>query len=274
MLYGCCTNMLPRSPGSVGEEYLLMLAVLGYDYVELPLGDLVTMLPHERRQSLKKLLADTLPVRACNNFFPNGIRLTGPEPTPFSAIEDYGKRALDTAAELGAEICVFGSPWAKACPEGWPLEAAFEQLTEVCRMLGEAAEKAGVTIALEPNNRSETNSINTYTEVCSLIRAAGHPRIRGLVDYYHLRYENEPLADLTEGGAHLVHTHFARFDGRRFPKDPAEDALYAPYFAALSEIGYEGGISMEGLIGAPADLERDASAALAFFKAMAKTAAR
>ena len=60
MKFGCCTNILPRQQGSVGEEYLPILAELGYDYVELPLDAVTGVLTDSQRKDLRKIVADTL----------------------------------------------------------------------------------------------------------------------------------------------------------------------------------------------------------------------
>ncbi|MDD6212608.1 MAG: sugar phosphate isomerase/epimerase [Clostridiales bacterium] len=264
MLYGCCTNMLIRNPGSIGEEYFGILADLGYDYVELPLCDIAGF-SREQLLETRKMLENTLPVRSCNNFFPNDIHLVGEFPTSMTEVREYAKRALAYAAELGASITVFGSPWAKRCPEGYSRQEAFRQLTEVCGMLGDEAEKVNITIALEPNNRLETNMINTFDDVLELIAVVNHPRIRGLQDYFHLKTEKDNVDSMIRGKDYLIHTHFARYQGRRFPKSTDEDAYYEIYLRTLQEIGYQGGISVEGFIEQKGDFRKDAADALAFF---------
>ena len=108
--------------------------------------------------------------------------------------------------------------------------------------------------------------INTYSDVLELIRAVNHPRICGLQDYFHLKQERVTVDSMVEGAEYLVHTHFARYEGRRFPKDMAEDDYYETYFRTLKQIGYTGGISMEGFLADPADFRQDAANTLAFFR--------
>lgn len=265
MLYGCCTNLLPREPGSIGEEYFETLARLGYDYVELPLYDVAALSPQQLREA-KARLRQTLPVRSCNNFFPASVRLVGQDTAPMEKVREYTKHALACAAELGASIAVFGSPWAKLRPQGFAPEKAFAQLAAVCRMLGEEAQSAGIMIALEPNNRTETNMINTYAEVLQLIEAANHPCVRGLQDYFHLKKESDTVESLLRGKDQLIHTHFARLEGRRYPKCESEDPYYKTYFQTLAETGYQGGVSVEGVIESKEAFAKDAADTLAFFK--------
>lgn len=268
MKFGCCTNILPRQQGSVGEEYLPILAELGYDYVELPLDAVTGVLTDSQRKDLRKIVADTLPVNACNNFFISDIKLCGPDRTPTEVISDYIKRALFNAAALGARIAVFGSPWSKACPEGFPKSEAFKQLIDTCHIIGEEASKCGITVAIEPNNTLETNMINTYRDVLSLVNAVGHPHIQGMQDYFHLKQEKDTVDDMINGADHLVHTHFARYEGRRYPKSADEDAYYPVFFKALRDIGYNGGMTIEAYVDDRDAFRQDAADTLRFFKEM------
>ena len=40
----------------------------------------------------------------------------------------------------------------------------------------------------EPNNRTETNMLNTFFDVVALAKAVNHPNVRCLQDYYHLKW--------------------------------------------------------------------------------------
>jgi sugar phosphate isomerase/epimerase len=83
-----------------------------------------------------------------------------------------------------------------------------------------------------------------------------------IIDYYHLRQENEDPQILEKGRREIVHMHFANPDGRKWPHDLNEDAVYKSFFDLVKKTGYAGGISIEGR----GTIEADASASLAFFK--------
>lgn len=117
---------------------------------------------------------------------------------------------------------------------GFAREKALDQMCQWCVEIGDEAEKRGIIIALEPNNQQETNLLNTFADVVALAKSAGHPNIRCLQDYYHLKMERDTVDSLVrDGKEYLVHSHFARFDKRGFPKDWTEDAYYPVYFEAL-----------------------------------------
>lgn len=270
MLFGCCVNMLPTTETVLGEEYIVKLAELGYDYVELPLNGAMSLSAVEFKKAVSRIGQMNIPVYACNNFFPAAIQLCG-EKIDEKAIADYYKAALERAAELGAQYAVFGSPWSKKCPEGFSQERAFEQLVQMCRGLGETAKQYKITIAIEPNNHLETNMINTFADSVRLAKATNHPNVKSLQDYYHMKVENDTVASmLRDGKAYLVHSHFARLEGRKFPKSETEDSYYTTYFAALKEIGYQGGVSMEGFTDSFTTFADDARETLDFFRKIVK----
>lgn len=258
MKIGCCVNFLPKEADDPGVRYAKTIKDAGYDYIELPIGQITRLNEDEFIQMQRELDKTGIPVYACNNFFVPELKLVG-EKVEHAKIRAFYTKALSRAQLLGAKYVVFGSPWSKSRPEGFPYEQAFAQLVQLCRELGDAADERGITIALEPNNHTETNMLNTFSDVVTMAKAANHPHIRCLQDYYHLKVENDTVDSLLEyGNEFLVHTHFAKLDGRGFPKDWTEDEYYPIYFQALKSIGYKGGVSMEGL---PVSRERFAEEA-------------
>lgn len=246
MLIGCCVNMLPKEKNDPGLWYAPEVKGAGFDYIELPIGQVIGLTGAQFREGKAALAQLDLPVHACNNFFAPDVKLVGPN-VDSGLVRARYQHALAWAAELGAKYAVFGSPWAKQCPEDLSRERAFDQLAAWCAEMGEEAARRGLIIALEPNNRTETNMINTFAQVVALAKAADHPHVRCLQDYFHLGMEGDTVDSLLEHGRDwLVHTHFARIAGRGFPCGMEEDPYYSVFFAALKKIGYDGGISMEG----------------------------
>lgn len=270
MLIGCCTNMLPRERDDVGAFYAPMLRQAGYDYIELPLGEIALLDEADFNVLCRQMQEAALPVYACNSLFPPALHLVGREVNA-SAVRAFIHTALTRAACLGAQRVVFGSPWAKSCPEGFSRDAAFAQLVQWCRVLGDEAERHGIVVTLEPNNHTEGNMITTYAEALSLARAASHSAVRCLQDYYHLRMEHDSAASMLQGGTDaLAHVHFAHFDRRAFPASMDEDALYLPFFDTLRSLHYHGGISVEGFPTSRESLMQEAAAACRFLRAAVK----
>ncbi len=107
--------------------------------------------------------------------------------------------------------------------------------------------KYGVTIAIEPLNRKESNVINTVAEALELAEELDLPGIQVLADAYHMYLEREPLEIISRAvkAGRLAHVHYAEFD-RSFPVGQADNGVdFAQLFTLLQEAGYTGGISAE-----------------------------
>lgn len=258
MKYGCCVNTLPRQEGSVGAEYIPALRELGYDYVELPLNG-VTQLDEGRFEALLELLARTgLPCRCCNDFMPSSFQIVGEQTTPEQVLTDYLDRAMERLSRLGAPYTVFGSPWSRSRPQDFPQERALEQIAGFLRLAGERAGQHGVTIAIENNNRGETNMLNHFSDAAAMARRVDHPNVKVLCDYYHLRFEGDTPQVLDGGADLLVHTHIAQLENRRYLTDLSKEPMLPEYARALHAIGYQGGVSIEGKVDSPQSWREDA----------------
>lgn len=244
MRFGCCLNMVASCPDGTGIEYIEKLAELGYDYVELPLAEMM-MFSEENFNHLKKLVQDSgLECEVCNNFFPKTLRLTGEE-VNMDMILTYAQKALDRAHELGVKYVVFGSGPAKNVPEGYPIEKGYQQVVNLLKQLGVIAGNRGITIVIEPLRKVECNLINTFKEGCGLAADVNHACVKVLVDFYHLSEEKESLANILENGKQFLrHVHFANPNGRVYPENMREGD-YQTFFDVLRKIEYNERISCE-----------------------------
>jgi len=246
-----------------GVESIGLFAGLGYDYVEMPLTEIMQLDEGAFRQVLETLERAGIPCEACNNFFPRHMRLTGPDADHKAAIA-YATQAVARAKQLGVKVIVFGSGPAKMVPPGFLHSAAHEQICHLLTSIAPIVRAAGITIAIEPLRSEECNIINTFGEGCVLADTVGQDSVNALVDYYHMTCENEEPRRVAElGKDRLVHVHFARAEGRRFPADIGEDSGYAPFVDALHAVGYAGRVSIEAYADA---LPEDAATALRFMR--------
>lgn len=262
MKFGCCLNMVSTKPDGTGAELLDSLAKIGFDYAELPLAEM-TALPEADFQNIRQALQrNGIRCECCNNFFPKTIRLTGAE-ADLELILGYVEKALKRAKALGVSNVVFGSGGAKNVPEGFPIEQGYEQIVTLLKRIAPVASGYGITIVIEPLRKAECNLINTFEEGCRLAKDVNDPAIRVLVDFYHMRVEQEPVQHILElGKEFLRHVHFARTEGRIYPACVEEDE-YIPFIKALKSIGYDERISCEAYTD---DFVTGAEKALKFFK--------
>lgn len=244
------------------------LAAFGFEYAEPGLSLTLALAPDALASARARVASSGLRVETMNWFLPGTeIKLTGPEADP-AKIRSYVEKALELAESFGAKVIVFGSPGARTVPDGFPRDKAWAQLKEFLRTCGDVIQSRGygMLIGIEALRRPETNIINSVAEALKLAREVNHPKIRLIVDFYHLAFENEDPAVILEARDMIVHLQIADPRERTFPTDETGEPRYGMFFTNLRKIGYQGRISIEAN---SKDVEKDARASIAFLKRMA-----
>jgi D-psicose/D-tagatose/L-ribulose 3-epimerase len=216
----------------------------GFDYVELGTTEIAGLSDADFDAAAARIKALGIPTPAANNFLPATLKVTGPQ-IDTEAQMAHVRKALSRVSKLGVEVVVFGSGGARRVPEGFAKEEAFKQLVDFGRRAAKEARANGITIAIEPLRKQETNIINTAAEGLDLVNAVADPNFQLMIDFYHLASEQEDPAIVIRAKDHIRHLHMANPNGRVFPKK-WEEFDYAPFFANLKAIGYDKRISMEG----------------------------
>lgn len=244
------------------------IAACGYDYIEPGLAKTLALPEAERREQLRRMEAAKLRVETMNWFLPGGdIKLTGPA-VDQARIRDFLDRSLALADQLGAKVIVFGSPGARSFPEGFPREQAWDQLKTFLRTAGDviASRGYGMVIGIEPLRKPESNIINTVAEAARLAREVNHPKVRIIVDFYHLAFENEDPDVILTAKDLIVHLQIADPAKRGFPMEEGSETRYRRFFDNLRTIGYSGRLSIEAN---SSNVPGDCGPALKFLKGMA-----
>jgi sugar phosphate isomerase/epimerase len=215
----------------------------GYDYLELSASSVLMPLEDDAAYAPQQAQLQALrqPVRAFNNFVLARVRLVGPE-VDWDTVSSYAERAIRRAAALGGRVIVFGSGGARTVPEGFSRVTAWEQLVRFLNVCADHASTQGVTIAIEPLNRRESNIINSYLEAAQLAKDVARESVAALADIYHFVMEEEPIEDIVQEADWLAHVHLAD-TGRLHPGSgvyPLER-----WFAILKDVGYTGMASVE-----------------------------
>lgn len=245
MRFGCCVSMSATPADPAGLARLEACAAAGFDYVELPIAEVMQLDDAAFQQLVEKLDWLKLPCESCNNFFPRSVRLTGAERN-WGAIREYLLRALTRVKALGARTIVFGSVGAKNVPAGFSMEEAWEQIYEATLLISDLLHQVddGIRVALEPVCRREANILLNYSEGLALAKRVNRENIRCLVDLYHMDVEKEPMEHLLEGEGMLQHVHISNPEGRIYPRE-GDGQPYSRFFDVLRSIGYDGRASVE-----------------------------
>jgi sugar phosphate isomerase/epimerase len=233
----------------------------GFDYVELSTSEIAGLSDADFEQAAARVQQAGLPVPATNLFLPAALKVTGPSIDRDQQMA-YVKKAFARLARLGTQIVVFGSGGARQVPDGFPKDQAFQQLVEFGKRIAPEARARGITVAIEPLRRQETNIINSAAEGLTLVNAIDDAGFQLMVDFYHLASEKEDPAVILRAGAHVRHLHVANPEGRVFPLK-WDEYDYAPFFAALRKRGYDKRISVEA---STKDLSVDAPQAIALLR--------
>lgn len=234
----------------------------GFDFCEIAAA--ATLAGHDPSPDAVDLegLSELEPaVRAFNCFLPGDLRVVGPD-VQRDRVEAYVGTTIARAAEVGADLMVFGSGRSRSVPDGFARSAAWGQLVWFLERCADHAREHGLTIAIEPLNANECNILNTYTESVALAREVSRPFIKVLADTWHFAVEDEPLDDILEAPEWLAHVHVADSPDRGHPGSGSYP--FDRLFAILREISYDGRVSIE--CGWPGDLTRDAAESLAFLE--------
>jgi sugar phosphate isomerase/epimerase len=234
MLYGICG----------GPEIAPTAQAAGYDYLEL---NTQAHLQGEEDETVFQPIFEQIkncgmPCLAANVFVPGHLKITGPE-VDFTRLTRYVSTVMERAERAGIRAIVFGSGGARRIPDGFDHTRAYAQLVVFGRMVAPLSVDHGVTIAVEPLNRGETNVINSVSEGLLYVKDVNHPAFRLLVDAYHWAKENEPATDIVTAGPWLAHTHISTYAKRLPPM--AETCDFGSFFTALKQAGYDLRLSVE-----------------------------
>jgi sugar phosphate isomerase/epimerase len=245
---GLVSETIKPSPISLGVfasyDHAQYLRNLGCTYIEESVGGFLIPKEGEAKfgENLHELHELKFPIWSYVILLPGDLKTVGPDAN-HEGVLNRTELALKRAKECGSQYIVFGSGGARNIPDGFDRAVAKQQHIDVTRKMAPMAEKYGITIAVEPLNRGETNFINSLAEGVEIIDAVKSPKVRLLCDIYHMLKEDETPDQIIKFGKHIAHCHIAEKESRTPPGVKGDD--FRPYLSALKKIGYHGGLSIE-----------------------------
>lgn len=232
----------------------------GFDYLEPSVAEIAEMNDSQFADFKARLMASPIRCECYNTFF-HKQRVVGDD-VDLEALRKYSESALNRCRQLGGTVAVWGSAGSRNVAEGYSRDRAWSQIQKFLSLAGDVARSNGMVIGIEPLRKQESNIINTGAEALRLVHDVNHPNVKMIIDFYHLREENEDPQIVWEARNEIVHFHFANPQGRRWPKDPGEDPMYGRFFELVKRIHFRGGISIEGR----GTFQDDAAESLEFFR--------
>ncbi len=235
MEIGCCVSL----------DQLAALDAAGGDYSELSVARTVmgggAGSEEEFARVRDQVAAARAKPRAYNVFLPGDLPIVGPA-VERERLEGYVRAAFGRVRELGGAIIVFGSGRSRSVPDGFERATALDQIEDFLRWTGPLAREHGITLALEPLRRAESNVFNSVGEGATFLTERQIPEVRLLADIYHMMEEGEPLTAIDDHAGLIVHAHAA--DSGRQPPGQGDYPL-TEFLRRLRRNGYQGDCSIE-----------------------------
>lgn len=238
------------------RELAPRVAGWGFDVIELPVES-----PGDWDPPAARRLLDDLGLRASVVLvMGEGRELVATDAATVAATQDYLRRVLDAAAEVGSPVAA--GPAYASVGRTWrmtPAErtAAYAELAENLGPVVDHARAAGVVLGIEPLNRYETSLLNTVDQALAAIAPLPADGCGLALDVYHLNIEEaDPVAAIRRAGARLVHVQVCANDRGA----PGADHLDWPaLLAAVDDTGYAGPLVIESFTGENATIATAAS---------------
>ncbi len=220
----------------------------GLDYMEFSMNQICSMSDAEYKSTVKAARDAGLAIESCNAYFPKTLKFVGSDVNK-TEVNDYIKLSVERAKYMGAKILVFGSGASRAVPEGYSVEAAYQQIEETMCMINEHTAPEGIELVIEPLNSNETNVINTVKEAYDLCKKMNLPSIHVLGDLFHMGKEGDlsmAIESINDCADEFRHVHIANPFNRSMPYI-GDCVDYTQFFDTLRAIGYNTRMTIEAV---------------------------
>ncbi|MDQ0801356.1 sugar phosphate isomerase/epimerase family protein [Arthrobacter sp. SLBN-112] len=218
---------------------------MGYDLIEVCIEDPAVV----SAEALKKASERTgLPVSICGAFGPDRD-VSHEDPQKRRQGIDYLKLCVDIAQAVGSPHVAGPMYSATGKARLLPTDERRQQRQWAADSLREVADYAaerGVTLAIEPLNRFETDLVNTVEQGLELCELIGRENVGLMLDTFHMNIEEKHIGEaITAAGDKVFHFQVSEND-RGTPG--SGHVPWSETFAALESIGYQGSIVVESFL--------------------------
>ncbi len=238
-------------------KYIRKAYDIGLDVLEISAGSLLDMSDDEVRK-LGELARELNIEISCNV----GAKK---ENSVASINPDYKKAGIDYEFAIMDKMVILGSKMLVGVMNSyWPYDfvdldrdAVWRRSVEGMKILGEYAEKLGITLSIEVLNRFESLIINTAEEGVKFVEEVGSPAVSLLLDTFHMNIEEDYIPDaIRTAGKYISHVHVGERN-RRLPCDRKGSLNWKEIGAALKEVGYNGYVIAEPFVTIGGQIAKD-----------------
>jgi len=180
---------------------------------------------------------------------------------------EYLKDVCYRTSELGGSRFVFSNGGGRSIPYDGDLPRARELVMTFIRMLCDVAYEYGITVILEPLDKSLSNMYNTLDECANLIRILGKSNLTSMCGSQY--FSSSGPEDILKNQGIISHIHL---DSPILPQPHSLTRVpqkydgydYKPFFKMLRQIKYDGLVSVTA--GTNSDFEGEIAGALTFLR--------
>ncbi len=236
MKFGCCASA--RLYDKVAEA--------GYDYIEIPGGELLKLSDEEYEAIKEKILSGPIPCIAVNAYAKTEPKMVG-DGFDRAKIRDYAELIMFRASALGVKTVGIGAPGIRKLPEGYDKAKANEQAKEFLTITANAAEKYGITILFEQVHKYMCDFGTDIDEVYNIVEELDIPNLKMVIDFYHFKPTGERIDCVKKYIGRTVHLHTSGYgEGYSRPQLTDKDYDELKYiFKTVKSLGYDGTFSNE-----------------------------
>lgn len=214
----------------------------GADVIELAVVDPASITVSKLVEALNA--SDMKRPIVCGAMIP-GLDLRGNDQEQTDCVT-YISELIEMAGEIGSTVVCgpFYSTTGRANSH-----TAEEREAQLCviaghlKSLSKQAQATGVTLAIEPLNRFETDCVNTLSQAVDLIERVGCSALKIHIDTFHMNIEeDDSAAAILAAASHIGHVHASASHRGLLGQD---QVAWDEVLGALQTIGYDGDIVIE-----------------------------
>ena len=214
---------------------------MGFDGFEIPLFNPAQPPAAEIRRAMEQ---NGLECSVCA-ILPAGVNPISPEIAERSKALRHLNATIETAAECSAKL-IAGPLFAPIgyLPPHRPTSDEWNWAIEIFQKVSAVAAAHGITLAVEPVNRSETFFLRTASDALRLCEAVAHPSLGVTIDTFHANIEEKSIEGaIRKLGPHLKHLHASESDRSLLGRGHVN---FSAIVTALKAVQYEGFLMIEG----------------------------
>lgn len=174
------------------DEVMRFVAETGYDAIEIRAA--VDKYDWKELKNLAESLSLEIGGLTGDTGWPNEEQdLANKNPENREKAVAYFKRQIRAVHEVGGKyLVVCPSAVGKTAPMGGPGED-LNWAIESVGQLTDLATELDITLVIEPLNRYECCIVNNAEDALQFVQALGHPKVKTLLDTYHMNIEDQHM---------------------------------------------------------------------------------